>query len=174
MFPQRCFCLDFRKENMKNQDFVTYKQALKLKKLGFDWETTHYYEYDGELCENTIYIEGGGGHGETVTISDVIDGGFNKNAAEEGVCDAPTIEQALKWIRKIYKVDIVPKVSVDEEGYNRFGYLISRRRNSHETLVDKPQGFDEPEQAMLEAITFFFAILEEQYRADFNPQKIKI
>lgn len=157
---------------MKNLDFVTYEQALKLKSLGFDWGTTHYYEYDGELCEHNIYVEASG-EGYRLDVSGVIDTGFNKNGSEAGVCDAPTIEQTLKWIRKIYKVDIVPKVSVDEEGYNRFGYLISRRRNDHSTLVDCPNGFNEPEEAMLKAISVFFAILEQQYRTDYNPQNLK-
>lgn len=159
---------------MKNLDFVTYEQALKLKSLGFDWDATHYYECDGRLCEHNISIDARDDEWMFIDISSVIEDGFNKNASEAGVCDAPTIEQALKWIRKIYKVDIVPKVSVDEEGYNRFGYLISRRRNDHSTLVDCPSGFNEPEEAMLKAISVFFAILEQQYRTDYDPQNIRI
>ena len=31
-------------KDMNIEDFVTYEQAVKLKKVGFNWECNHYYD----------------------------------------------------------------------------------------------------------------------------------
>ena len=41
---------------MDKEDFVTHEQALKLKKLGFREPCLYFYDLEGRLCPNEIYI----------------------------------------------------------------------------------------------------------------------
>ena len=77
---------------MNTEDFVTYKQAVNLKELGFDWYVNHYYDEDGEVIENLI---------ETTEDSNYDD--FNNGYEDEkNYCSAPTLVQAQKWLREKY------------------------------------------------------------------------
>ena len=63
-----------------NEDFVTYELAVKLKKKGFDKDTAHYYNDEGQIC---------------VSLVD-----------EEYPYPCPTISQVLKWLREEKKIFI--------------------------------------------------------------------
>jgi len=64
----------------KSLQIVSYEQAQKLKKLGFEWEVQHYYD----LTFGLFNYEGKPNHN------------FNDNTA---TISAPTIALALKWFR---------------------------------------------------------------------------
>lgn len=151
---------------MRKLDLVTYDQALKLREIGFDEDTVHYYEFDGTLHENAIYIEGGGGHGETVTVSDVIDSGFNKNAAEEGVCDAPTVHQAIRWIYDRFGVAILPEAVYNKNSNElMYGFYMMKKYNEESMVGGMIEysgiGFYDYETALLFGLNRFFEMYED-------------
>lgn len=103
------------------EDFVTYEQARILKDLGFDWECTHYYDDgDAEIKEQSIYV--GPTAGESVSISDVIDGGFNK--CNGNAMDAPTLSQAAKWLREVKEICVTSSINIHKGKY-KFNWSIT-------------------------------------------------
>ena len=54
-----------------NKEFIPYKQALELKKLGFDEKCLMYYDYSCTLIESGVYE-----------------------------CKAPLYQQAFRWFRE--------------------------------------------------------------------------
>ena len=74
---------------MDNEDFVTYEQALALKKLGFDLKTEYYFSK----------LAG-------INFSNVPEN-FN-NTFVNGVCSAPTLAQAQKWLRECKDLIVIP------------------------------------------------------------------
>ena len=64
-----------------NDDYVTYKQARRLKELGFDWRCINYY--DG-TNKHTIY-------------TDIEYRNFNNSA---NYLSAPSLALAQKWLRE--------------------------------------------------------------------------
>lgn len=69
---------------MNNEDFVTYRQAVKLKELGFDWETYAHYHFNK--------IDGLPDKYPDVTFD-------NYNCSSLEMYSAPTLSQAQKWLR---------------------------------------------------------------------------
>lgn len=70
--------------NDKQLQRVTQTQAKRLDKLGFDWETTHYYWWNGEIYELDNTLERINQNG--------VDTKFKRYSA-------PTVALALEWIR---------------------------------------------------------------------------
>ena len=77
---------------MNTEDFVTYKQALALKKHGFDLEVNHVYDKNGELREE--------GMNENVDCDYTAYFNYNKSGYIEVSASAPTLAQAQKWFRQ--------------------------------------------------------------------------
>lgn len=83
-----------------HDDFVSFDQARKLKKLKFDWKCNHYYFMnDEELISympfdafDSLYVD------------------FNNssywNKDDCYAFSAPTLYQAQKWLREQYQIDI--------------------------------------------------------------------
>jgi hypothetical protein len=77
--------------NENNQlRLVTFEQAKRLDKLGFDWKTLYFYTPDEFIC-----------------CSDTM---FNFNECNDNInvgsysCSAPTVALALKWFRDTKKM----------------------------------------------------------------------
>ena len=82
---------------MSIEDFVTYEQAVKLKRLGFKEECLYYYdEYD------TIFANCDDGD---VSVDDLY---YSYNSKPSKLCDAPTLAQAQKWFREKKNLSIEP------------------------------------------------------------------
>ena len=89
---------------MNTEDFCTYEQALVLKELGFDLKTEYYYSK----------LTG-------INFSNVPDN-FN-NTSVNGVCSAPTLAQAQKWLRKKKKYSVeafFERIKDDKEQWSYF------------------------------------------------------
>ena len=138
---------------MSKEDFVSFEQAQKLKALGFVEETTHYYNDDGTFEEQSIYIEPSL-DGRAVSVSYVIDGGFNKHCST--AFDAPTLSQACKWLRS--------------KGWAVQTYLIGTRTayfarvwklEMNSDVVDVAGQFDTYEQAQSAGIDVAIGLLEK-------------
>ena len=72
---------------MNKEDFVTYEQALVLKKLGFREKCLYFYKDETSLLSNILY-------GKRHTLEDFYDD-FN-----EYFCSAPTLCEAQAWLRE--------------------------------------------------------------------------
>ena len=104
-----------------DKEFVTYKQSLALKELGFD-----------EPCFG-FYIAS-----QLFVTSDSV-----YNSSDIPVCKAPLYQQAFKWFRE--KHGLYTEIFVDDD--KTFGFLISSF--IEEGRVDKPihRGFSTYEEA---------------------------
>lgn len=60
-----------------NEDYVTFEQAKRLKKFGFNWKCDHWYTSDKELCYSGRY------------------------EFDPIVVMAPTLAQVVKWLYEI-------------------------------------------------------------------------
>ena len=96
---------------MNTEDFVTYKQALALKKLGFKEECLFFYNIHGEFNPNSVY-DG---------YSDVNDASHSLNLQGRSklACDAPTLAQVQKWILKEFGL----YVYVEPIGFNNSKFI---------------------------------------------------
>lgn len=96
---------------MNTEDFVTYEQALALKKLGFDLKTEYY----------SSKLTG-------INFSNVPEN-FN-NTFVNGVCSVPTLAQAQKWLRKEKKYSVEAFFERIKDSKEQWSYFISNILNS--------------------------------------------
>lgn len=73
------------------KDCVSYNQAKKLKKLGFDEITSAYYDDDKQIRENVSEYNN--------SLISYVNTYKNTNYVT-----SPTIQQALRWIRDNYRL----------------------------------------------------------------------
>lgn len=81
------------------EDFVIYYIAFRLKQLGFNEKCNHTYDPNGNLCENTE---------DDYNISPYHDFNNETYGVPIGHISAPTIHQALKWLRLTKNIVIWP------------------------------------------------------------------
>lgn len=150
---------------MNIEDFVTYKQALALKKLGFKERCLCFYA-DGELLPASQTINKDELI-EEITISvdtllelpkanDVHDG-----LLETALCDAPTLWEAQKWFRNKKKifVDILSNHPASESWC-----AIINDLNNHNN--DGNIGsYDSYEEALSAGITEYLKLLDSEANA---------
>lgn len=84
------------------EDFVTYEQAIVLKRLGFNMNVNHYYDNDGELVESLADYNNEDSFNSQETAYD----DFNHGYCDEISCSAPTLAQVRKWILDNHKIFI--------------------------------------------------------------------
>lgn len=81
-----------------NEDFVPFELAEKLKEKGFRWDCFAYYmPHSDELIYNVKPYKG-------VTLYSF--NSLRKELISSDFIDAPTISQALKWLREVNKIHI--------------------------------------------------------------------
>ena len=86
------------------EEYVTYEQAVKLKKLGFDWSCYHYYESNKRLVESKIYSQ-------TFKVSEYWCN-FNEDEPNRHRqpfyphYSAPRLDQAQKWLRDKHNLSV--------------------------------------------------------------------
>ena len=86
---------------MNNEDFVTYEQALNLKKLGFNEKCYQYYDTSGIIQDNDIICNE---VFQSIISSQLLSS--HNSGVPKDTCDAPTLEQARGWLREKMMVDI--------------------------------------------------------------------
>ena len=92
---------------MPIEDFVTYEQALALKKLGFKEECLYHYRYS--IFSDNYYESADGAY-----VSDLYKSHNSKSYEKNVICDAPTLAQAQKWLRKEKDYYIEPRLFYDK------------------------------------------------------------
>jgi hypothetical protein len=99
------------------EDFVSYELAVKLKEKGFPqipdyFKHSSYYEWDGLRKIHPLY---------NVNI-------WFDNTNKKNLYFAPTISQALKWLREEKKIHLV--VDIEPKGYFfNVNYNITKNLN---------------------------------------------
>lgn len=88
---------------MITEDYVSFETAELLKEKGFNESTSMVYMSYGDLCKCTRY--------DSICNSSYND--ITKNYFE---CTAPTLQRAMKWLRKVHKIHIQIWI-LEEKGY---------------------------------------------------------
>lgn len=79
---------------MIEEDYVSFETAKLLKEKGFDEQTRDFYRF-----ENNIWI-----HRNTYEHNH-----FNLGMPRwENCYSCPTLQMAMKWLRKVHNIDIIP------------------------------------------------------------------
>ena len=73
------------------EEYISFEQAVKLKELGFDWETYDYYYGKDRKFHQSIPLDHNGN-----------DGGRKE------CCSAPTLAFAQKWLREKHCLSVEP------------------------------------------------------------------
>ena len=145
---------------MDIKNFVTYEQALTLKKLGFREKCLYYY-FNGALYPNDVYahrIDRNSFH-RRYNVESL---GKVRNIAKEPlVCDAPTLSQAQKWLIKEKKYYVNPDADVSESWL----WVIVNLRNSDLICMwnqtNQPTHYNTYEEALSAGITKCLKILNK-------------
>lgn len=77
------------------EDFVTFNQAVKLKRLGFDWKCNHVVDETGYIYEETTAPLGKSNYHD-----------FNHEDIYDNMISVPTLTQVQKWFREVHGIDI--------------------------------------------------------------------
>ena len=117
--------------------YVSFETAKLLKEKGFDENTLMVYMSYGDLCKCNRY--------DSIRNSNYND--ITKNYFE---CTAPTHQMAMKWLREIYRIDIVIEIS-DPSVNNRKYYCVIWDKNNDSYILDL---FDSYEDAVEAAIKY--------------------
>ena len=134
---------------MNTEDFVTYEQALALKKLGFDYKCNHFYHlYDDE---------------EVISVSKVYEN-FN---IYDRMWSAPTLAQTQKWLREKKSLYTFADGGVFDKGDRPIYYpVILDVANEHneistnDNIENNWNKYYTPEKALSAAITECLKLLE--------------
>lgn len=87
---------------MNKEEFVTYAQAIRLKKLGFDWECRELYTPDEEMT--------------SVGFPDDFNylGDTYQDEWFSACISAPTLSQVQKWLREVHRICISVNYMFDD------------------------------------------------------------
>lgn len=137
---------------MNKEDFVTYEQALYLKKLGFRELCLYRYEKE-ELLPNYYYSD------DEVDVEDLYRSynsySINNLEYRANTIDAPTLVQVQKWLRKTKKYNITPK-------YIGNNYWIAEISILDTTNISHIKVYDSYEEALSAGITECLKLLEKE------------
>lgn len=116
------------------EDFVNYEIANKLKNLGFEESTYHYYNIDDiRYCRDDYPSD------------------HNGDPLREFEISAPTISQVLKWLRDKFSLHISQKPYACKDGL-MWMYEIRKFNKRIVFVIANKTGFVEEEEASLAGI----------------------
>jgi len=131
---------------MITEDYVSFETAKLLKEKGFDTECDHLYANGRILSANSIC---NWNRGETIF------------ANYKNECSAPTLQMAMKWLRKKgFHIFVPMEIDYDEDErgdkwYHDATYCPEIRRVSDgKIMYDDGSLYAEPEQAYEVAIKY--------------------
>ena len=119
---------------MITEDYVSFETAKLLKEKGFNEPTLHYY-IARHLLQHYSLLS----NSDTAGIS------------------APTLQMAMKWLRKVHNLSVRPRYDEVEDGEKHLYYvwffdILSM--NPYKTLVEPVQGYSTYEEACEAAIKY--------------------
>ena len=104
-------------------EYVTYEQAVKLKKLGFAEQVNHGYSRKIAIEPELSY-----GNVKEVHSKDPKNYNDNRKGAEKGLFfySAPRLDQAQKWLRDKLRIHVEPNFIYE----TKFEVVIKRQKGS--------------------------------------------
>lgn len=127
---------------MSHEDFVTYEQAIALKKLGFDLYSDYIFTPEEKTCPKYILSYDYQGR--------------------EGYVDAPTLSQVQRWLRKEKDLYLIWDMGQDRKHNSKFAwYVCDCHGYIIDTLADDFK-HNTPEEALSAGITECIKILEKE------------
>lgn len=119
---------------MITEDYVSLKVAKLLKEKGFDEECISYYQRgeNVEISYSFIYERN----------SDWVDGSIS----------APTLQMAMKWLRKVHNLDIIATPQFDNSKWTYSAIIFNLSIPCTETRLNDNK--DKKEQACEAAIKY--------------------
>ena len=120
---------------MIQEAYVSFETAKLLKEKGFDENTLMVYMSYGDLCKCNRY--------DSIRNSNYND--ITKNYFE---CTAPTHQMAMKWLREIYRIDIVIKIS-DPSVNDRKYYCVIWDKNNDSHILELFDSYEDAVEAAL-------------------------
>ena len=138
------------------EEYVTYEQAILLKKLGFK-SIGCFYNYDivGNLTPNVCSSP----NNEVITSIDLIE---SHNFWEHERVDAPTLAQVQKWLREEKGLYLVWDMGQDRKNNSKFAWYVN---DIHGYIVNDLASeiiFNTPEEALSAGITECLKLLENE------------
>lgn len=119
------------------EDFVNYEIANKLKNLGFEESTYHYYNIDDiRYCRDDYPSD------------------HNGDPLREFEISAPTISQVLKWLREEKKLYVGVTYSPKIEGSQDFYYATIQYIGDYKKTIYPNDSYDNWEGAALNGIEY--------------------
>lgn len=92
-----------------SEDYVSFEIAKLLKEKGFDEPTLYHYCQNNNFPTHTIDYE------------------YIKNSEDVQFCSAPTHQMAMKWLREVHNVCIIPSLYDGEGRFYCFVYTNNYR-----------------------------------------------
>lgn len=126
---------------MITENYVSFEVAKLLKEKGFDARCRYYYIQTGEMFEIDARFH------TVLTTQELLN--LQIVGEKEERCVAPTLQMAMKWLRKVHKIFIEPKMS---KNTFLWGYRVSVSNGS--TVCLHANIFNECEEACEEAIKY--------------------
>lgn len=138
---------------MNSEDFVTYEQALALKKLRFREDCLYYYK-SGEIYPNC-------GGLSAIIVDDYYD--VHNYKSDVTLCDAPTLAQAQKWLREVKELIICvePRFYRGRRPLVGYSFHINEKENRPFTYIESEAPSNTYEEALSAGITECIKILEK-------------
>lgn len=125
---------------MKQEDFVTYEQAVKLKELGFDWECRHWYF---NPTRNKVFI----------CIHDCFD--------YKDMTRAPSLALAAKWLRTENNLCVCSFCKIDRRGRYKYQWMLTFLKEDKSVTPDDIF-FDTYEEALSAGIDKALELIKEK------------
>lgn len=143
---------------MDKEDFVTYEQAIMLKKLRFDLPVNHCYHEDGTISE--IFYDA-----ETDESNDEPTSYGNLNQYDENYTlnlSAPTLAQAQKWLRKEKGLYLIWDMEQQYSNHiSKFAWYVNDCHGYIINTLASEFEYDSPEKALSTGITECLKLLEK-------------
>ena len=137
---------------MITEDYVSFETAKLLKKKGFDKSISHVYSNNGELLRLCDYgirdltnTECNGYSEWQFPIEDV-----------DTIISAPTLWEAMKWLRKVHSIDIdiISRLSLNADNDHCYSYVIKHQYDKYHYRTYSEGECLAPEEIAESAIKF--------------------
>lgn len=103
---------------MITEDFISFETAKLLKEKGFDEITFTWYTGKGKFCvAKNNFDDYHANHLSNMAT-----------ARDKNKCSAPTLQMAMKWLREVHNIHVVPKFDFYAGDYT--GRIYDGRRES--------------------------------------------
>lgn len=114
---------------MNIEDYVSYEVAKLLKEKGFDESCDYYYDQSSDEPQQ-------------LTLDEMY-------YSYDEFLKAPTLQMAMRWLRKIYGIDIVIEIS-DPSDRDRKYYCVIWNKNNDSYILDLFGSYEEAVSAAIE------------------------